>query len=921
MYHFFEAITNTSGDSLVGFRVALRTADNAVVPIYADQSGTPIAAVSRIDNVALTNSQGNVSLFVENGTYDILISGPDGTLYETIRQASFETGEQGEPGKDAPLAQVASGTTIAGQTRFPETGPILDIKGAEFNATISVVDVSLNGAIIAPGIDYTYDGGSAGIVFTSAQPAGVVVVVIGQPQIGGSAGGGAVGSDEVDVAGYPGTTISDDPDRLDHDNTRFKNAQLDVTDPDSPNFGKALRFRPLAGSGQLVLLKPDGSPVPQLTDANDPADPEMNARVGDWLLDSWSVNGIVPDDFPNSPIIPNLSDPGNWLSGVVIRASYQVRFRRPPRVTMRPFILCAEPIPTAESTDSTTGISTQSDVFVGNRVEGYPAFIGENHWRGYSQQANDIQISGSTDLYVEARSFGCRSDLLYNGATSLGGGTRNAHNKRTEYHLIADGYNMNNRNVFTGIDLDGEKGTIWARRFSKPGGPDANDDMDPYTGVGAPGVHDSEPNASFTDDPIYRNSDVTIYAEDCGSPGALFLPENGSFPNPCQNFKRRVTHFRCLHGFISQTKANPVVPYGIDVEVWTDKSDRAIEVLSGGGKFVVHATDCPKASFVGYFGLSAGDLHVSGEMIRCGTASGVVIENRGWDGGSRKGLRILGADNLIGIRHIPGGVTRGLTLDGNEFGAGMAFAEYVDIGADVRAGTINERGTQYNGNVNLRWNAPGTPLKSIPTDGSFVAGQEWPTFAGLEPGSPRIIRSVATNTSGAPVMIQQEQIAGFVDPVGYNLAGAGGSATNMVEEKPGLLRATAANARRVLPSAGAGNFTFRAPFSGSQTVYVGFANTDAPTSAANLIVGLWFGDTTGGVLGKAVAIASGGPAGSRTYKYGDEATVSFRGNGFGNSISVTLNGETFYSSGSGAATAFPCILIMTAGERVLITGV
>jgi len=918
MYHFFEAITNTSGDSLVGFRVALRTADNAVVPIYADQSGTPIASVSRIDNVALTNSQGNVSLFVENGTYDILISGPDGTLYETIREASFETGEQGEPGKDAPLAQVASGTTTAGQTRFPESGPIIDIKGAEFNATISVVDVSLNGAIIAPGIDYTYDGGSAGIVFTSAQPAGVVVVVIGQPQIGGSTGGGGtLGSDEVDVASYPGTSITDDPNRFDHDGERFKNAQLDVLNPESPNFGKAVRLFPDKGSGRPILIDRDGNPVPQLTGE----DAKFNARAGEWWLDSWSQNGKFEPDNASAVLVDNKNDPGNWMPGVVIRASGGVRIRRAPRYHHRPYILCCDPVATPATT--VNGVDTQEDVYVGNRIEGYPTVFGENHWRGYGQHANDVQVNAVTDFYAELIGLGSRSDVLYIGARSVGGGAYNAHNKRVEYHVIADGYNTNNRNVVSTIDVDGEHGRIWARRFSKFGGPAANDNMDPNTGVGAPGVHDAEPNASFTTEPIYRNSYVEIYAEDCGSAGALFLPDNNSFPGfEAHNIRRKVTAVRSKHGgYIAQYGNKPTIPYNVELDLTVENSDVPYEILSGGAKIKVSARDCPKAAFHGYFGFTSSDLHVTGDFLRCGGASGQVIENRGWDGGSMRDVRFLQCPNRIGIRNLPqdstSQITRNLTIDGIDFDSGMVNAFYTDTTHDLRPGSIYESNVRLNGNTNFRWPVVGSTMRSIPTTGQYRQGDI--LYVTGEPGSPRTIMALTTNAAGTkPVFGVQDYVQPFATPAS-NFAENNFTLNGVINQPNGQLIGTAANSRLLGVSTSAFGFQVKAA-SGSTGFYIGFSYNPNPSDFTQLFFGAWLGDQTGGV-GRVVGIGGGANAGTpRQFAASDFVIINASANNSASVIVVHPNGEneTVYQSGIGAGNFYPVVFFGTPGERLFI---
>ncbi len=79
MYHYYQAVTNKTGDALSEYRVRLRQAatppgSGVVATIYADNSGTPIISVSGIADTAIVDDDGNVSFFVDDGTYDIEIS-------------------------------------------------------------------------------------------------------------------------------------------------------------------------------------------------------------------------------------------------------------------------------------------------------------------------------------------------------------------------------------------------------------------------------------------------------------------------------------------------------------------------------------------------------------------------------------------------------------------------------------------------------------------------------------------------------------------------------------------------------------------------------------------------------------------------------------------------------------------------------
>lgn len=103
MFHFFEAITNTSGDSLPGYfaRVVDR-ATQAAVTIYADESGTPIQTVSGYANLAKTDDYGNVSLYVAPGTYHLDIYAPDAITFRYRVSDVGMTSTQGVQGIQGP---------------------------------------------------------------------------------------------------------------------------------------------------------------------------------------------------------------------------------------------------------------------------------------------------------------------------------------------------------------------------------------------------------------------------------------------------------------------------------------------------------------------------------------------------------------------------------------------------------------------------------------------------------------------------------------------------------------------------------------------------------------------------------------------------------------------------------------------------
>lgn len=108
MHHFFESITNTRGESLVGyFARVIDPATQAVVPIASDGNGTPIVTVSGVANMAKTDEAGNLSFFVEPGTYHLDIYQRDASTFlkrvpnlpmNSQKGDKGDPGDQGDPG-------------------------------------------------------------------------------------------------------------------------------------------------------------------------------------------------------------------------------------------------------------------------------------------------------------------------------------------------------------------------------------------------------------------------------------------------------------------------------------------------------------------------------------------------------------------------------------------------------------------------------------------------------------------------------------------------------------------------------------------------------------------------------------------------------------------------------------------------------
>jgi hypothetical protein len=87
MFRWFSTITNTRGDSLPGWQVeCVEVSDGqTVVPIFADENGTPIASVSDLPNRAVSDNEGNYDFFVPSGTYSLRFYNPAGDFQRLQR--------------------------------------------------------------------------------------------------------------------------------------------------------------------------------------------------------------------------------------------------------------------------------------------------------------------------------------------------------------------------------------------------------------------------------------------------------------------------------------------------------------------------------------------------------------------------------------------------------------------------------------------------------------------------------------------------------------------------------------------------------------------------------------------------------------------------------------------------------------------
>jgi hypothetical protein len=156
MFHYFDTITNTRGDSLAGWQVeCVQLADGStVVPIFADENSTPISSISGIADRAVTDENGNFDFYVPSGTYSLRIYNSSGVFQRTQRYLPMYGTDYVERivspedylGTDTQKLQAALDTgksvrctaaayAVTGALTFKASNQILDLNGATITAT------------------------------------------------------------------------------------------------------------------------------------------------------------------------------------------------------------------------------------------------------------------------------------------------------------------------------------------------------------------------------------------------------------------------------------------------------------------------------------------------------------------------------------------------------------------------------------------------------------------------------------------------------------------------------------------------------------------------------------------------------------------------------------------------------------------
>lgn len=176
MFHYINTCTTEKGDALVGWQVeCVQLADGiTTVPIFADESGTPIVTVSGIANRALVDDAGNYDFFVPEGNYSLRFYDRTGVSQGGVRYLSmYGAGAAGAAASaaaasaaDAAAYAASADATILRSDLAATTGADkvgMDTAGTYAAGTIGKAVKDLYGVHTASAADPAQDGGLIGL--------------------------------------------------------------------------------------------------------------------------------------------------------------------------------------------------------------------------------------------------------------------------------------------------------------------------------------------------------------------------------------------------------------------------------------------------------------------------------------------------------------------------------------------------------------------------------------------------------------------------------------------------------------------------------------------------------------------------------------------------------------------------------------
>lgn len=148
MFHYYNTITNTKGDSLVGYFVrVIDPVTSNVVAMAADKNGTPIETVSGVTDMCQTDKSGTADFYVSDGDYNLDIYLPDATTFwKRISGIPMFTGDvtpEALAARDAAQAAAVQTAADRVQTGLDRTSTTASATTATTQAGIATTQASI----------------------------------------------------------------------------------------------------------------------------------------------------------------------------------------------------------------------------------------------------------------------------------------------------------------------------------------------------------------------------------------------------------------------------------------------------------------------------------------------------------------------------------------------------------------------------------------------------------------------------------------------------------------------------------------------------------------------------------------------------------------------------------------------------------
>jgi hypothetical protein len=208
MYHYYETITNTKGDSLVGYFVrVIDTGTGNVVTLASDNGGTPIETTSGVANMCKTDDRGGSSFYVAFGSYHLDIYAPDAATF-VFRLTNVDMGEAtaiASSAASSAQASAATATANAAQTSADRTQTGADRTQTGADRTQVAADKASADASAALALSASGVAGAYPNAYASALPRGVTSTTSLVAGSGGTNGTFALGFSGGSITGMAGT--------------------------------------------------------------------------------------------------------------------------------------------------------------------------------------------------------------------------------------------------------------------------------------------------------------------------------------------------------------------------------------------------------------------------------------------------------------------------------------------------------------------------------------------------------------------------------------------------------------------------------------------------------------------------------------------------------------------------------------------